>query len=154
MVLASALGQPQDLVTTCVVTHPGTRHVRQAVPVEVSVGQLGAGAQFCTVVVLVCVLTTVVVLIRVAVTLRICVTTLVWTDVVVVVCVVGTKTVLVDCAHVPPVAPGLVQVLPTQTVVGVTVICPAVALWLCQSCWACSSLLLDMLLTLRTRQGL
>jgi hypothetical protein len=71
VVVASALGQPHDLVTATVVVHPATRHVRHAVPVDVSVGQLGAGAQFCTVVVLVCVLTTVVVCTRVAVTLRI-----------------------------------------------------------------------------------
>jgi hypothetical protein len=129
VVVAKALGQPQDLVTTWVVTHPGTRHVRQAVPVDVSVGQFGAGAQFWTVVVhvVVSVLTSVVVWMRVAVTLMICVTTLVWIDVVVVVWVVGIKTVLVVWPQVP-VAPGLVQMLPRQIVVGVTVTCPTAAL--------------------------
>ncbi len=96
VVVASALGQPQDLVTTCVVTHPGTRHVRHAVPVDVRVGQLGAGAQFWTVVVRVVVSVLISVVVWTTVTLLIDVTTLVWMDVVVVVSVVGMKTVLVD----------------------------------------------------------
>ncbi|KAB5529073.1 hypothetical protein GE09DRAFT_1228808 [Coniochaeta sp. 2T2.1] len=115
VVVASALGHPQDLVTTCVVTQPGTRHDLQAVPVDVRVGQLGAGVQFWTVVVRVSVLTTVVV--WTTVTLLICVTTLVSVDVRVVVSVVGIKTVLVVEAQVPPVAPGLVQLFPWQIVV-------------------------------------
>lgn len=110
--MASALGQPQDLVTTSVDTHPGTRHVLHAVPVEVSVGQLGAGAQLFWVMVLVVVETWMTVVVWTTVTLLTCVTTLVSVsvDVVVSVVVVGMKTVRVD-AHVP-VAPGLVQAFP------------------------------------------
>lgn len=123
--MARALGQPHDLVTTSVVTHPGTRHVRQAVPVDVSVGQLGAGAQGLVVVfVVVVVLMTVLVWMTVAVTVDTRVTMLV----VVAVLVVATVTVFVVASHV------LVQLAPRQMVVGVRVICrsstcPATTLW-------------------------
>lgn len=65
-----AAAHPQLLVTATVLTQPGIRHVRQAVPVDVRVAQLGAGAQFLVVVLIsVFVVVTVVVWMSVAVTL-------------------------------------------------------------------------------------
>lgn len=42
VVVGSAPSQPHGLVKTAVVEHPGTKHVLQAVPVAVTVGQLAA----------------------------------------------------------------------------------------------------------------
>jgi hypothetical protein len=129
--VARAFGQPHGFVTTDVVVHPGIRQVRQAVPVDVSVGQLAAGAHGLVVVTVV-VVTVVTVEIWMIVwrTVAVDVVVFVVTTMAVAVVVTVAVVVLIETIVLVVVAPGTGQLAPRQIVVGVRVTpCPNIPLF-------------------------